>query len=71
MGNYNSMLLKAKVINVPHYRMNKYVVARLCRGELWFYGSYVTEESAKACVNQLGDMALILIFEEEDVDDRR
>lgn len=68
---YNSKHLKARVLNMPDYRANKYVVARLVKSQLWFYGSYTSLESAEACSRQLGDMSLILINEEDDCDDDR
>lgn len=41
--------------NLPHNLENGYVVARQVDGELWYYGTYETEERANEVATMLGN----------------
>lgn len=47
--------LLATVNNLPLYPLDKYTVARYDCGELWFYGTYTTENEAFRVSTQLGN----------------
>lgn len=51
--------LLAIVNNLPTYPLDKYIVARLDCGELWFYGTYTTEYEALSVRTEL-DSAIVL-----------
>ena len=38
----------------------KYVVARVCGNELWFFGAYETESRAREVAYELGELAVVL-----------
>lgn len=50
-------ILRTSVLNVP-LEHDKYVVARLNRGELWYWGSYNSLDRAKTVAIQVNGVIL-------------
>ena len=42
-----------KVNNLPNYKLQKYIVARISNGELWFWGTWETEDQAKKIAEEM------------------
>lgn len=47
--------------NCPEYTKTcKYIVARIYKNELWFYGGFDQKFNAEKAVNELGEMSIII-----------
>ena len=54
------MQLKIMVNNVPkESELKRYIVARVCDAELWYYGTYGTQNIAKDVSDFLGNAIVI------------
>lgn len=47
----------AEVNNLPD-EIEKYIVARVCDGEMWFWGTYGSENRAKKAANDIDGVIL-------------
>ena len=54
----------ARINNMPEYANDyKYIVARICDHELWFYGAYDDEATAKTAVDEVDGV----VFPREEI----
>lgn len=52
---------ETKVNNMPEEHGHGYLVARLCDGELWYYGIYGTDSKAKEVAIEIGNGVVLSI----------
>lgn len=49
-----------EVKNLPNYDLDKYIVARVFEGYLWFYGTYETVDECRQVCQELGETAVMI-----------
>ena len=54
----NTMTCRVDVQNAEHE--GRYIVARACQNELWFWGAWDDKERAEEVAKELGDNAIVL-----------
>lgn len=62
----SEVVFTAQVKNLPaQAEFEKYVVARECEAELWYYGTYPNEQKAKAVAEEIGNGVVLVRREVE------